>query len=170
MAKNSVIRLDQADVVTRSRIKGVLHQFSCNFMAISWSLAKSCHGGGGTLEGGLHLRIYLPLLSTRGFSPRKEKKEKTVSILVRRWKMALNLLAIGFLLWKKKKKKGTFAVNFRVFPSMRRRFWLGGRGFVEWIVNKNESLQFFFFYSRAVHLILVIAGLENRRRNHRPKS
>lgn len=33
--KTPVIRLDQADVVTRSRIKGVLHQFSCNFMAIS---------------------------------------------------------------------------------------------------------------------------------------
>lgn len=37
-------------------------------MAIFRSLAKSCHGGEGgrkRLEGSSHLRIYLPLLSTR---------------------------------------------------------------------------------------------------------
>ena len=38
--------VDEADMVTRSRIKSVLHQFSCNFMAISRSLVESCHRWG----------------------------------------------------------------------------------------------------------------------------
>lgn len=57
--------VDEADMITRSRIKGMLHQFSSNFMAIFRSLAKSCHGGRKRLEGSSHLRIYQPLLSTR---------------------------------------------------------------------------------------------------------
>lgn len=57
--------VDEADMITRSRIKGMLHQFSSNFMAIFQSLAKSCHGGRKRLEGSSYLRIYQPLLSTR---------------------------------------------------------------------------------------------------------
>lgn len=120
MAKNSVIRLDQPDVVTRSRIKGALHQFSCNFMAISWSLAKSCHGEGVERSGlGCIFEFIHPCHPRVDFLAQKSKEGKTVSILGDE-KCFRIFPQLNSYYGKKKKKKRNVHGRFSHFSILRK--------------------------------------------------